>query len=96
VEKTEQHHFAGDYRIMSGCGNCGISLLQALTNFFLVFNMCTTMARQGCRVPLEHSDMHVAFNMAKISKGGSSCAAIEKIQHLLKKPRAEFREEQKW
>jgi len=51
------------------------------------------MARQGGRVPLEQSDMGLALNMAKMAKGGFSCTAIEETQQLIKKSRAEVREE---
>ena len=57
--------------------------------------MSATMARQGGRVQLEQSDMHLALNMAKMAKGGISCAAIEETQQQIKKPRAEVREEKK-
>ena len=53
------------------------------------------MARQGGRVQLEQSDMRLALNMAKMAKGRFSRAAIEETQHLIKKPRAEVREEKK-
>jgi len=55
--------------------------------------MSATMARQGGRVQLEQSDMRLALNMAKMAKGGISRAAIEETQQLIKKPRAEVREE---
>jgi len=55
--------------------------------------MSATMARQGGRVQLEQSDMHLALNMAKLGKGGFSHTAIEEMQFLIKKPRAEVREE---
>jgi len=57
--------------------------------------MSATMARQGGRVQLEQSDMCLALNMAKMAKGGFSRAAIEETQQLIKKPRAEVREEKK-
>ena len=57
--------------------------------------MSATMARQGGRVQLEQSDMRLALNMAKMAKGGFSRAAIEETQQLIKKPRAEVREEKK-
>jgi hypothetical protein len=57
--------------------------------------MSATMARQGGRVQLEQSDMRLALNMAKMAKGGISCAAIEEMQQLVKKPCAEVREEKK-
>ena len=53
------------------------------------------MARQGGRVQLEQSDMRLALNMAKMAKGGFSRAAVEETQYLIKKPRAEVREEKK-
>jgi len=55
--------------------------------------MSVTMARQGGRVQLEQSDMRLALNMAKMAKGGFSHAAIEETQQIIKKPRAEVREE---
>ena len=55
--------------------------------------MSATMARQGGRVQLEQSDMRLALNMAKMAKGGFSRAAVEETQYLIKKPRAEVREE---
>jgi len=57
--------------------------------------MSATMARQGGRVQLEQSDMPLALKMAKTAKGGFSRAAIEETQQLIKKPRAEVREEKK-
>jgi hypothetical protein len=54
------------------------------------------MARQGGRVQLEQSNMRLALNMAKMAKEGFSCAAIEETKYLIKKPRAEVREEKKW
>jgi hypothetical protein len=53
------------------------------------------MARQGGRVQLEQSDMRLALNMAKMAKGGFSCATIEETQQLIKKPCAEVQEEKK-
>jgi len=53
------------------------------------------MARQGGRVQLEQSDMRLALIMAQMAKGGFSRAAIEDTQQLIKKPRAEVREEKK-
>jgi len=55
--------------------------------------MSATMARQGGRVQLEQSDMRLALNMAKMVKEGFSRAAIEETKNLIKKPRAEVREE---
>ena len=57
--------------------------------------MSATMVRQGGGVQLEQSDMLLALNMAKMATGGFSCAAIEEMQQLNKKPRAEVREEKK-
>jgi hypothetical protein len=47
--------------------------------------MSATMAEQGGRLQLEHSDMRLVFNMVNMAKGGFSCAAIEEIQQLIKK-----------
>jgi len=57
--------------------------------------MPATMARQGSRVQLEQSDMRLAFIMAKMTQGGFLRAAIEETQQLIKKPRAEVREDKK-
>jgi len=57
--------------------------------------MSATMARQGGRVQLEQSDMCLALNMAKMIKEGFSRAAIEESKYIIKKPRAEVREEKK-
>ena len=61
-----------------------------------VFNMSATMARQGGLVQLEQSDMRLALNIAKMAKRVFSRAAIEQTQQLIKKPRAEVRQEKKW
>jgi hypothetical protein len=55
--------------------------------------MSATIARQGGRVQLEHSDMCLALNMAKMAKEGFLRAAIEDTKYLIKKPRADVREE---
>jgi len=57
--------------------------------------MSVTMARQGGRVQLEQSDMHLALNMAKMATGGFSGAAIEETQFLVKQHWAEVGEEKK-
>jgi len=53
------------------------------------------MARQGGQVQLEQSDMRLAFNMAKMAKGGFLHAALEEMQFVIKKPRADVRGENK-
>jgi hypothetical protein len=40
--------------------------------------------------------MRLALNMAKMAKEGISRAVLEETKYLIKKPRAEFREEMKW
>jgi len=55
--------------------------------------MSATMARQGGRVQLEQSNMRLALNMAKMAKESISRSAIEETKYLIKKPRAEVREE---
>jgi len=57
--------------------------------------MSASMARQGGRVHLDHSDMRLTLNMAKMGNGGFSRAAIEEIQYLIRKPCAEIREQKK-
>jgi hypothetical protein len=54
------------------------------------------MARQGGRVQLEQSNMHLALNMAKMATGGFSHAAMEETQQLIQKPCAKVREQNKW
>jgi hypothetical protein len=51
--------------------------------------MSAIMARQGCRVQLEQSDMHLALNMAIMAKEGILRAAIEESKYRIEKPRAE-------
>jgi len=58
--------------------------------------MSATMTRQWGWVQLEQSDMCLALNMAKMAKGGSSCAAIEEMEYLMEKPNTHVREEKKW
>jgi len=58
--------------------------------------MSATMARQEGWVQLEHSNMCLAMNMAKLAKGGFLRAAIEEMQSIIKKPRTKVREEKKW
>ena len=53
------------------------------------------MARQGCRVQLEQSDMRLALNRAKMAKGRFLWAAIEETQQLIKKSRTKVQEEKK-
>jgi len=55
--------------------------------------MSATVARQGGREQPEQSDMRLALNMAKMAKGGFSCATIEETQCIIKKPAAEVQEE---
>jgi len=57
--------------------------------------MSATMARQGGQVQLEHSDICLALNMAKMANRGSSRAPLEKKQHLIRKPHPEVRDERK-
>lgn len=53
------------------------------------------MARQGGRVQLEQADMRIAQNVVNMAKHGISRAAIEETKNLIKKPRAEIREEKR-
>jgi len=57
--------------------------------------MSASMARQGGRVHLEPSDMHLALNMAKIVNGGFWRAAIEETHYLIKNARTKVHEEKK-
>jgi len=55
--------------------------------------MSATMARQGGWVQLEQSDMRLVLNMSKMANEGFSHTVIEETKYLIKKPRAEVREE---
>jgi len=57
--------------------------------------MSATMAKQGGWVHLERSDMRLALNMAKMSRGGFLHTPIEETQFLIKKPHTEVREQMK-
>jgi saccharopine dehydrogenase-like NADP-dependent oxidoreductase len=70
-------------------------LLEAATDFLKVFNLSATVGRQGGWVQLEQSDMRLAWNMAKMAKGGFSGTAKEETQYLIKKPWTKVREELK-
>jgi len=95
VDQPRFNHLIGGNGSVYGGGHCRIPLLDAGTNFLQVFNMSATMAKQGGRVQLDQSNMHLALNMAKMAKGGFSCAAREETQYPIKKPQAEVREEKK-
>jgi len=58
--------------------------------------MTATMPRQGGGVQLEHSNLRLALNKAKMANGGFSRAAMEETQYLIKKPCADVRDEKKW
>jgi len=58
--------------------------------------MSATIAREGGRVQLAQSDMHLPMNMAEIAVGGFLPTAIAEMQHLMKKPCARVRAEKKW
>jgi hypothetical protein len=57
--------------------------------------MFANMASQGGRAKLKQSGMRRTLSMAKMTKGGFSCAVIDETQQLLKKPRAQVQEMQK-
>jgi hypothetical protein len=57
--------------------------------------MAATMARQGGRVQLEQADMRIALNVVEMAKNGISRSAMEDTRNLIKKPRAELREEKR-
>jgi hypothetical protein len=95
VDETDFNRHGGGYGSVNGRGNSQISLFEAATNVFEVFNMSATMATQGGRVQLEQSDMRLAFNMAKMANEGFSLPTIEETKYLTKKSRAEVQEEKK-
>jgi len=53
------------------------------------------MARQGGRVQLEQSDMHLALNLAETAKGRFSRTTIEETQYVINIPRHEVCQERK-
>jgi len=55
--------------------------------------MSATLARRGGQVHLEQSNMRLVLNLGKMGKQGFARTAIEETKYLLKKPRAEVREE---
>jgi hypothetical protein len=57
--------------------------------------MSAMMARPGGRVPLEQSNIRLAFNMAKLGKGGCSRAAVQVTQSVFKITCTEVRAEKK-
>jgi len=57
--------------------------------------MSATMTRQGGRVQLEQSDMHLDLNMANMAKGGFSQRVIEETRHPIKNFHAKVSEERK-
>jgi len=70
-------------------------LLEAATNFWLVFNKSATIARQGGWVQLEQSNMRLVLNMAQMSKAGFSRSTIEETQYQIEKRHTEVQQEQK-
>jgi len=58
--------------------------------------MSGTIAKQAGWVQLAQSDMYLVLNVAKTSKGGFSCAAIEKMQYVIKQPCAAVEEGNMW
>jgi len=55
--------------------------------------MSPTMAGQGDQVQLEQSDMCLAMNLGKMTKGGFLGAALQEMQHIIKECQVEVREE---
>jgi hypothetical protein len=95
VDKTGFKAVSGGYGVVYDSGYSRSFYLEAATNFFYVFNMSATMARQGGRVQLEQSDRRLALNMAKMAKLGFSGAAQEEMQQLINTPCAKVREEKR-
>jgi hypothetical protein len=57
--------------------------------------MSSTMARQEGQVHVAQCDMRLTVNMAKMTKGGISHAAIEETQQQIKKHCTKVRQEKK-
>jgi hypothetical protein len=55
--------------------------------------MFATMARQGGWVLLEQSNMHLAFNVAKMAKADFLGVTVEETKYLITKPCTVVREE---
>jgi len=92
-DERGNNHLRGGYITIYGRGNRCISLLQAATNILKIASMSASMARQGGRVQLEPSNMHLAMNMAKMSKGRFPNSVIEHTQSLNSNPCTEVWEE---
>ena len=60
-----------------------------------LFHMSSHWARQAGRVQLEQSDMRLALNMRHLVQAGISGGTADEMTNLIKKPRAELREEKK-
>jgi hypothetical protein len=95
VDETGLNHLRGGYGSVYGQGYSRISVFAAATNFFSVFNLSATMARQGGRVQLEQSNTRRALNMAKMAKVGFLRATVEETKYLIKNPHAKVRDEKK-
>ena len=95
MDETGSKYLRGGDGILYGNGNGHISFLETATNFLWVLNMSANMARQGGQVQIEQSNMLLTLNMAKMGKGGFLHTGVEETQYLIKKPRAEVREENK-
>ena len=76
-------YLGGAYGNKYGWGITQISYLELATDFLKVFNMSSTMARQGGWVQLEQSNMRLALYMSDLAKGGFSRATIEEMQYLI-------------
>jgi len=61
VDETGYEYFRGGYWVVYGWGHRRISVLEAATNFFWVFNNSATMARQGDRVQQAQTNMCLAL-----------------------------------
>jgi hypothetical protein len=57
--------------------------------------MSSTIVSQEGRVQLEHANLHLALNVAKMAIDGFSHATIQQTKYLIKKPRAEIQEDKK-
>jgi hypothetical protein len=66
---------------------------EAASDILQIFNMSTTMARQGGWVHLEQSDMFLALKMATMANRGCLWATIEEMHKLIKKPQGDVRAE---
>jgi hypothetical protein len=77
-----------------------VGLYTAVLNSFVadymyVFNVAATMCKHAGRVQLEQSDLRLTMNIMDKSVNGLSSANVDETLDIIRKPRAELREEKR-